>query len=78
MEFCEVREIKSDGFILDIYYFEEETDAESYMKICKNECIMKVFQVVPKGQTVKDFKLNKLKLQALSKLSDEEKEVLGL
>jgi hypothetical protein len=77
-EFCEVREMKVDGTIEDIYYFEFEEDAEDYMKVCENECLLKTFPVVQQGQSLIEFKQQKLKQQALTKLTPDERVALGL
>lgn len=76
-EITEVRELENDN-IKDILYFENEDDADLYIKECSNECIKKSFPVITKGRNIENFKKERLKNIALSKLSIEEKEVLGL
>ena len=75
--FTEVRELENEN-IKDIYYFDFEGDADKYIEECPNECIKKQNYIISKGRSIETFKQEKLKLVALSKLTDEEKETLGL
>jgi hypothetical protein len=76
-EIIEVREIEDDK-IKDILYFEYEPDADEYIESSKSKCIKKSFPIITKGRKVDNFKKERLKEQALNKLTSEEKEILGL
>lgn len=73
----EIREKENDKFI-DFLYFENEDDADYYMKECNNQCFKRNIPLISKGRKVNQFKKERLKEQALSKLTEEEKKILGL
>jgi hypothetical protein len=71
--FYEIREIKNNK-IKEIFYFEDENEADNYINDCKNECIKIENFLIPKGGNIKDFRKEKV----LNKLTNEEKKLLGL
>lgn len=76
--FIEVREINNDGKIDDILYFEHEPNADNYIKNNNKKCIKHKHFLISKDRNVNDFKKERTKLKALDKLTDEEREILGL
>lgn len=75
--FTEVREL-DESKIRDILYFEDEKDADKYIEDCENDCLKKKNYLISKGKNIESFKKEKLKLNALNKLTDEERKILGL
>lgn len=75
--FTEVREINSNNNIEDILYFEDEGDADDYIDKNNNKCIKKKYYLISKGRDVEEFKKEKKKINALNKLSEEERKLLG-
>ena len=63
--------------VKDILYFFDEDDADDYVS-GRNNFIKKFSYVIEKNESIEIFNINKLKENALNKLTKEEKEILGL